>query len=81
MEEQGLLQADRPRGPGFNARVVTIPDAFPGKAELTAVLKAYLKEWPTARLEAETAMRALPPRAKAHLRKRGLWPYDLVTIS
>jgi hypothetical protein len=76
MEEQGLLQADRPRGPGFNARVVTISEAFPAKAELTAVLKAHIKQWPTFRLEAEEAMRSLPPRSKAHLRKRGLWPYD-----
>ncbi len=76
MEDEGILQGERPRGPGFRARVVTISDAFPEKRELEAVLRAYVKVWPQFKNEVEVAMRRFPPRTKEHLRRRELWPYN-----
>ena len=76
LEDEGLLQASRPRGPGFNVRQLTISEAFPAKRELTALVRAYVRVWPdTARIVSDSLL-ALPPRAKEHLRRRGLWPYD-----
>jgi hypothetical protein len=43
LEDEGVLQGDRPRGPDFKVRVVTIADGFPAKAELEALLRAYVK--------------------------------------
>lgn len=64
------------RGPGFNVRVVTIADDFPAKADLEALLRAYVAAWPKT---ADAVRRGFEkvvtdkPRAKAHLVKRGLW--------
>jgi hypothetical protein len=78
LEDEGVLQGDRPRGPGFNARVVTIADAFPAKADLEAVLRAYVEAWPQTATAVQRGFEKIArerPRGKAHLAKRGLWPY------
>ena len=78
LEKEGLLQGDRPRGPGFNVRVVTVADDFPAKRELDALLRAYVKAWPQTATSVQRAFEKIArerPRGKAHLVKRGLWPY------
>ncbi len=72
LEEEGVLEADRPRGPGFCVRVVTISEDFPAKKELMALIRAYIRVWPSVKSQVELAMRQLPPRTKAHLRRRDL---------
>ncbi len=72
LEDDGILQGDRPRKPGFNVRVVTIADDFPARQELLDLLKACAKAWPQIGKSVEVQMRALHPRTKAHLQKRGL---------
>ncbi len=76
VKAKGLLQASRPHGPGFNTRVLTISDDFPAKAELAAVLRAYVKAWPDTERVVHAAMHSLAPRGIAHLKRRGLWPYE-----
>jgi hypothetical protein len=46
LEDEGVLQGDRPRGPAFKVRAVTIADGFPAKHELAGLLRAYVKAWP-----------------------------------
>lgn len=72
LEKEAVVVGGRPRRPGFNVRVVTISDAFPAAAELRALLRAYVRVWPTMRLRTQDAMSRLHPRTKAHLRRRGL---------
>jgi hypothetical protein len=76
LEDEKLLQASRPRGPGFNVRKLTISDAFPAKRELTALVRAYVRVWPDNKRVVRDCLLALPPRAQEHLRRRRLWPYD-----
>jgi hypothetical protein len=78
LEDEGVLQGSRPRGPGFNVRVVTIADGFPAKAELEALLRAYVEAWPQTADAVRRGFEKIArdrPRSKAHLVKRGLWPY------
>ena len=74
MEHDGILGADRARGPGFNVRVVTISDRFPAKAELEATLRACAVAWPVIGDNVRSAMDGFTPKTKAHLKRRRLWP-------
>jgi hypothetical protein len=76
LEEERVLQGDRPRVPGFNVRVVTIADGFPAKHELEALLRAHVKAWPETATGVERAFEKIARerlRGKAHLVKRRLW--------
>jgi hypothetical protein len=78
LEDEGVLQGDRPRGPGFKTRVVTIADGFPAKRELAGLLRAYVKAWPQTATGVQGGFEKIArerPRSKVHLEKRGLWPY------
>lgn len=73
IEDEGLLvAASRPRGPGFNVRVLTIWESFPAAREIAALLRAYVRVWPDLKIATKDAMARLKPRTKEHLRKRGL---------
>lgn len=76
LEKEGVIEGDRPRSPGFNTRVVTIANGFCAKDEIQALIAAYVKTWPGIVGEVQSAFNGLAPRGKAHLKKRGLWPYD-----
>lgn len=79
LEDEEVLQGDRERGPGMNVRVVTIADGFVAKAELDELLRAYVEAWPQMKGAVQRAFEKIArerPRGKAHLLKRGLWPYD-----
>lgn len=76
LEAEGVIQGDRPRSPGFNTRVVTIATDFHAKAELEALLQAYVEQWPSIQKAVWSGFNALEPRGKAHLKNRGLWMYD-----
>ncbi len=73
LEDEGVLQGDRPRKSGFSVRVVTIADAFPARDELTALIEAYIEVWPGPRTDVNLAMQQLSSRTKAQLRRRGLF--------
>ncbi len=77
-ENEGLLQGERARRPGFKVRVLTIPDSFPAKAELLAMARAYAQAFPADKNRLLVEINLLPPRTKAHLAKRGLWPTALM---
>lgn len=72
LEEDGILQGDPPRKPGFNVRVVTISDAFPAKEEPPASLQACLTTWPQIGKIVAVEMANMAPRTREHLRGRGL---------
>ena len=72
LEEEGVLVGDRPRRPGFDIRKLTISPKCPGRAELGALLRAYVARWPQVRKSVEEAMDELTPKTKAHLKNRGL---------
>lgn len=76
LEAEGVIQGDRPRSPGFNTRVVTIADDFHAKAELEALIDAYVQQWPNVEKAVWSGFNSIEPRGKAHLRNRGLWLYD-----
>lgn len=72
MEQEGLLQGDRPRRPGMDVRVLSISEKFPAKVELEALLRAYVRAWPQVERQVESRLASFAPKTKAHLRKRGL---------
>ena len=72
LEDQGILEADRGRRPGFNVRVLKLAPSFPGTEELYDLLKACVFTWPAFRDQVLIALEYRPSRARAHLRKRGL---------
>jgi len=72
LEEQGLIAGDRSRKPGFNVRVLRLHPAFYAYAELNRLLKAYVRRWPSIHTEVHSCLERLPPRTKAHLRRRAL---------
>ena len=72
LEDEGVLQGDRPRRPGMDVRVVTVADDFPARDELMDLLKACVEAWPAIGASVNAAMNALTPKTKAHLKKRGL---------
>lgn len=78
LEDEGVLQGGRPRGPGMDVRTVRIADDFPAKAELQALLEACTQAWPGISDAVKTGFEKIAyerPRTKAHLKNRGLWPY------
>jgi len=78
LEDECVIQGDRPRRPGFNVRVVTIAEHFPARAELEALLRAYVEAWPNTATAVRRGFEKIArerPQGKAHLVKRGLWPY------
>lgn len=74
LEGQGLIAGDRRRKPGFNVRVLRLDPAFYAYAELERLLKAYVRHWPSVCAEVHACLERLPPRTKAHLRRRALIP-------
>ncbi len=76
LELQGILQASRARGPGFNIRAMSISDTFPAKAELVALIWAHLDQWPELTRLVEQKMRDTGRKTKVHLKNRGLWPFE-----
>lgn len=72
LEEQGVLQADRPRRPGMNVRVLTLADAFVAKLELTSLLEGLAMAMPGFAASVDEQMMRLPAKTRAHLRLRGL---------
>lgn len=74
LEDEGVLQGDRDRKPGFNVRVLTISNEFPAHEELLGLLKACVVAWPHVGSKVEHAMAQLSARTKEHLRRRGLMP-------
>jgi len=72
LEDDGLLESDRPRRPGFDVRVVTLAKSFPARAELEDLLRACGEAWPSYAKRTHAAIELLIPKTKAHLRNRGL---------
>jgi len=72
LELQGILQGCRPRGPGFNVRLVTVADAFAARDELNGLLRACAHAWPDVAQRVRWAADNLSPRTKEHFRRRGL---------
>ena len=77
LEEEGVLQGDRPRKPGPNVRVVTLADGFSAKAELMELLRGGARVWKYDEIVKKTFELSLTAKTKAHLVKRGLWPDGL----
>ncbi len=59
LEDEGVLAGSRPRGPGFDPRLLRLAETRPACEELQALI------------EAEFA--ALPGKTKEYFRRRGLW--------
>lgn len=74
LEEQGILEGDRPRRPGFNVRRITVARAFEAHDELKNLLRAYVDAWPDVADKVRSAINNLPPRTREHLRRRNLKP-------
>ena len=72
LEDDGVLESDRPRRPGFDVRVVTLAKSFPARAELEDLLRACGEAWPSYAKRTRAAIEYLIPKTKAHLRNRGL---------
>jgi hypothetical protein len=77
LEEEGVLQGDRPRRPGANVRVVTVCDTFPAKAELEDLLRVGARVWKYDETVRKAFDLGLKSKTKAHLVKRGLLPDGL----
>lgn len=73
LEDEGVLESDRKRGPGYGPRVVRISQQFVARDELVALLEAAVRTWPEFRGRTNQALRAsLTPKMMTHLRNRGL---------
>jgi hypothetical protein len=77
MEREGVLDASRPPGGGADVRVLTISDTFCARDELLALVQAHLRQWPEFANTVKRKMLELKPKAREHLRRRGLWPYPV----
>ena len=73
LEEGGILTGNRPRGPGFGPRLLTIPEGFVAKEELYAVIEAAVTAWTDLGQRVEAEFNALPAKTKEYFRRRGLW--------
>ncbi|HEV2738713.1 MAG TPA: hypothetical protein VGU66_09055 [Candidatus Elarobacter sp.] len=72
LEEEGVLEGDRPRKPGMNVRIVRIADGFVARDELIALLRAAVEAWPSYRRRVRTEIQQLHHKTKVILDKRGL---------
>lgn len=72
LEEQGILEGDRPRRPGFNVRIVTVARGFIAQEELNNLLRAYADAWPDVANKVRWAVQNLAPRTREHLRRRNV---------
>jgi hypothetical protein len=72
LEEQGILKGDRPRGPGFNVRILEVASSFPARDELIAMLAACADAWPDLAERVSLSLSALHAKTREHLRRRGL---------
>ncbi len=73
LEAEGILVGNRPRGPGFGPRLLVIPEDFPAKDELYALIDAALVVWPDLADRIRHEFDALPAKTKEYFRRRGLW--------
>jgi len=74
LQKQGILEGDRPRGPGFNVRLVTVAREFPARDELSALLCAYADAWPDLAERVRWSIAHVSPRTREHLRRRAVMP-------
>ena len=72
LEEQGVIVGDRKRKPGFNVRALRLSESFCAYRSLEKLLRSYVCEWSDVEAEVCACLERLPPRTKAHLRRRGL---------
>ena len=72
LEEEGVLEGDRPRKPGMNVRIVRVAKDFPARDELTALLKAAVIAWLAYRNRVQIEMGQIHHKTRVILGKRGL---------
>lgn len=72
LHDEGLLESDRTRRPGFNTRIVRLAERFAAKEELLALLTSAATIWPELRDRVAFAVSRLSPRTRVHLQKRGM---------
>jgi len=73
LEDEGVLEGSRPRGPGFGPRLLRLAAGFHARDELEAVIDAAAIAWPDLGARVRAAFdNGIPPKTKAYFRKRGL---------
>jgi len=73
LEAEGVIEASRPRGPGFGPRLLRIPEAFAAREELQALIDAIPIAWPDLGDRVSAAFDGLPEKTKVYFERRGLW--------
>ncbi len=76
LEEHGILEGDRPRGPGFNIRLITVARTFAARDELNGLLQAYADAWPDVADRTRWAIEHATPRTKKQFRRRDVRTTD-----
>ena len=72
LEEEGVLEGDRPRKPGMNVRIVRVAEGFPAREELITLLEAAVIVWPAYRNRVRIEMGQIHHKTRVILGKRGL---------
>ena len=73
LEQEGVLEGSRPRGPGFGPRLLSLAKTCPARDELQALIDAAIEVWPDIGDRVRLAFKGLPDKTKVYFRKRGLW--------
>ena len=72
LEDEGVLQGSRPRGPGFGPRLLSLADTCPAREELQALIDAVPIAWPDLGERVQAAMDGIPAKTKEYFRRRNL---------
>ena len=72
LEEGGVLQGSRPRGPGFGPRLLSLANTCAARYELRALIEAIPVAWPDLGDRIEAAFAGMPDKTKVYFRARGL---------
>jgi len=73
LEDEGVIQGSRPRGPGFGPRLLSLADTCPAREELQALIDAVPIAWPDLGERVQAAMDGIPDKTKEYFRRRALW--------
>ena len=71
LEDEGVLQGSRPRGPGFGPRLLSLSDTCPAREELQALIDAVPIVWPDLGERVQAEMNGIPDKTKEYFRRRG----------
>ena len=73
LEDEGVLEGSRPRGPGFGPRLLRLAEGCPAREELEALIDSAATVWDDLGRRVRAAFDDdIPAKTKIYFGKRGL---------